>query len=151
MHITRTFLLAAIPILLLAPAANAQLFQFSKQDLLNYTAQNPFDRSQDGRPRVPDSLIERAREMSAEEVWAVLPGKGFNNQYADGFRILHPGKKLVGRAFTVQFMPFRPDVDDVAQAKAKANGLGHLKNQTALELSGHGNQSSSQSGPGSVA
>ena len=134
MHITRTFLLAAIPILLLAPAANAQLFQFSKQDLLNYTAQNPFDRSQDGRPRVPDSLIERAREMSAEEVWAVLPGKGFNNQYADGFRILHPGKKLVGRAFTVQFMPFRPDVDDVAQAKAKANGLGHLKNQTALDM-----------------
>jgi 4-hydroxy-4-methyl-2-oxoglutarate aldolase len=114
--------------------ANAQLFSFSKQDILDYSAQNPFERFPDGRPKVPDSLIERAREMSSEEVWAVLPGKGFNNQYADGFHILHPGKKLVGRAFTVQFMPFRPDVDDVAQTKAKAHGIPVLKNQTALDM-----------------
>jgi regulator of RNase E activity RraA len=114
--------------------ANAQLFQFSKQDLLDYTKSNPFDRLPDGRPKVPDSMLERAKEMSAEEVWAILPGKGFNNQYADGFQVLHPGKKLVGRAFTVQFMPMRPDVDDIAQTKAKANGLNRLKNQTALDM-----------------
>src|SRR5260370_26543 len=121
--------------MLLAPTAmRAQLFQFTKQDLLDYTAQNPFERFADGRPKVPDDLIARAREMSAEEVWAVLPGKGFRNQYADGFRILHPGKKLVGRAFTVQFMPLRPDVDDVAQTKAKANGLPRLRNQTAIDM-----------------
>ena len=82
-----------LAVLLAPPAAHAQLFQFSKQDLLDYTAQSPFDRLPDGRPKVPDELIERAREMSAEEVWAVLPGKGFNNQYADGFQVLHPGKQ----------------------------------------------------------
>ena len=105
--------------MLLAPTAmRAQLFQFTKQDMLDYTAQNPFERFADGRPKVPDDLIERAKEMSAEEVWAILPGKGFKNQYADGFHILHPGKKLVGRAFTVQFMPMRPDVDETAQTCA---------------------------------
>jgi 4-hydroxy-4-methyl-2-oxoglutarate aldolase len=120
---------------LLAPlAVHAQLFQFNKQDMLDYTAQNPFERFADGRPKVPDDLIERAKAMSAEEVWAILPGKGFKNQYADGFHVLHPGKKLVGRAFTVQFMPMRPDVDDTAQTKAKKNGLARLRNQTAIDM-----------------
>ncbi len=127
------FLLCAL--LLLAPfECGAQLFQFTKQDLLDYTAQNPFDRFPDGRPKVPDSMIERAREMSSEEVWAVLPGKKFENQYADGFQVLHPGKTMVGRAFTVQFMPLRPDVDAVAQGKLKEKGLPRLKNQTALDM-----------------
>ena len=129
------FVLGTFTAALLAPRpAAAQLFPFTKQDLLDYTAQNPFERFPDGRPKVPDSMLERAREMSSEEVWAVLPGKKFENQYADGFQVLHPGKTMVGRAFTVQFMPFRPDVDGVAQEKAKAGGLPRLRNQTALDM-----------------
>ena len=114
--------------------AYAQLFTFPKQDLVDYTAKSPFDRLPDGRPKVPDSMIERARGMSAEEVWATLQEKGYNNQYADGFQILHPGKMMVGRAFTVQFMPRRDDVDDVAEAKAKERGLPHLSNQFAIDM-----------------
>ena len=120
---------------LLAPTlAQAQLFTLTKEQLIEYTAQNPFERFPDGRPKVPDALIERARGMSAEEVWAVLPGKGFRNQYEDGFQILHPGKKLVGRAFTVQFMPVRPDIDSVLNSQAQANGLGRLNNQAAIDM-----------------
>jgi len=114
--------------------AHAQLVSFSKQELIDYTAQNPFGRSSDGRPKVPDDLMERARGLSAEEVWAVLQAKGYNNQYADGFQVLHPGKMLVGRAFTVQFMPVRADVNDVAVAKAKAHALSKLTNQTAIDM-----------------
>jgi regulator of RNase E activity RraA len=114
--------------------ADAQLFTLTKEQLVEYTAQNPFERFPDGRPKVPDALIERARGLSAEEVFAVLPGQGFRNQYADGFRVLHPGKKLVGRAFTVQFMPLRPDLDGVASAKAKAAGLPRLTNQAAIDM-----------------
>ena len=122
-------------IALLAPSAvHAQLFTFSKQELMDYTAQEPFDRLPDGRPKVPNDLMERARELSSEEVWAVLQQKGFNNQYADGFQVLHPGKTLVGRAFTVQFMPSRPDVDDIAKSKAKNSGLPRLTNQTAIDM-----------------
>lgn len=115
--------------------SQAQLLTFSRQDLIDYTAQNPFDRFPDGRPKIPDDLIERARGLSSEEVWAGLEEyKGLNNQYADGFQILHPGKTMVGRVFTVQFMPLRSDVDDVAQAKAKAKGLENLHNQTAIDM-----------------
>jgi 4-hydroxy-4-methyl-2-oxoglutarate aldolase len=122
-------------VLLFAPAiTHAQLLTFSSEDLIDYTAQNPFDRLPDGRPKVPDDLIKRARGLSAEEVWAVLEENGFHNQYADGFQVLHPGKTMVGRAFTVQFMPERSDVDSVAKAKAKARGVPRLTNQTAIDM-----------------
>jgi len=127
--------LCAGVIALLAPSSiRAQLFTFSKQDLMDYTAQEPFDRLPDGRPKVPNDLVERARELASEEVWAVLQQKGFNNQYADGFKILRPGKNMVGRAFTVQFMPLRPDVEDIAESKAKGRGVPRLTNQTAIDM-----------------
>ena len=108
---------------LAASLAHAQLFTFTKDQLIAYTAENPFERFADGRPKVPDALIERAKGLSAEEILAVLPGKGYRNQYADGFQVLHPGKKLVGRAFTVQFMPVRPDLEGVINANAKKAGI----------------------------
>jgi 4-hydroxy-4-methyl-2-oxoglutarate aldolase len=117
-----------------APTAWAQLITFSSQDLLDYTAKNPFGRFPDGRPKVPDDLIERARGLSAEEIWAGLEDKKLRNQYADGFHVLYPGKTMVGRAFTVQFMPERSDVDSVANAKAKARGIAQLTNQTAIDM-----------------
>src|SRR5450755_1926599 len=120
--------------LVVSTPAAGQLLTFSKQDVIDYTSQNPFDRLPDGRPKVPDDLIERARGISSEEVWAILQQKGFNNQYADGFQVLHPGKTMVGRAFTVQFMPLRSDVDDVSQARAKEHGIKHLMNQTAIDM-----------------
>src|SRR5712691_7040923 len=109
--------------------SHAQLFTLTKDQMIDYTAQNPFERFPDGRPKVPDELIERARGMSSEEVLAILPGKGFRNQYEDGFRILHPDKKLVGRAFTLQFMPLRPDLDGVINAGAQKAGLNRMYNQ----------------------
>jgi 4-hydroxy-4-methyl-2-oxoglutarate aldolase len=127
--------LAALAVALLAPSlSHAQVFTLTKEQLIELSAQNPFERFPDGRPKVPDDLIERARGLSSEEIWAVLPRKGFPNQYEDGFQILHPGTKLVGRAFTVQFMPMRPDVDEPVQAKAKAAGLGRLSNQFAIDM-----------------
>src|SRR5580765_7779900 len=126
--------LALVVGLVLPSLMQAQLLSFPKQDLVDYTAQNPFDRLQDGRPKVPDDLMERARGLSSEEVWAVLEEKGFRNQYADGFQVLHPGKTMVGRAFTVQFMPLRSDVEDVAKAKAKDSGILQLTNQTAIDM-----------------
>ena len=114
--------------------SHAQLFTLTKDQMIEYTAQSPFERFADGRPKVPDALIERARGLSSEEVFAILPAAEFRNQYADGFRVLHPGKKLVGRAFTVQFMPLRPDLDGVINAKAKAAGLTRMYNQVPMDM-----------------
>ena len=120
--------LAAVP-------GHSQIYTLTKEQMIEYTAQNPFERFPDGRPKVPDSIIERAKGLSAEEVWNVLPGKNFRNQYEDGFQVLHPGKKMVGRAFTVQFMPARPDIESVMSAKARDKGAPRgLNNQFAIDM-----------------
>src|SRR5205809_285567 len=125
--------MAAAAVLTPVPG-HAQLFTLTRDQMIECTAANPFERFPDGRPKVPDALIERARGLSSEEVFAILPGKGFRNQYEDGFRILHPDKKMVGRAFTVQFMPLRPDLDGVINAKAKASGLDRMYNQVPIDM-----------------
>jgi len=120
--------------------AHAQLFTLTKDEMVALTATNPFDRFPDGRPKVPDSILNRAREISSEEVWAVVgngggPGRGYTNQYADGFEVLHPGKTMVGRAFTVQFMPSRPDLNTYNSAKGVKNGLpAQMNNQVAIDM-----------------
>jgi regulator of RNase E activity RraA len=119
---------------LAAPShAGAQLFTLTKDQLVELSAASSFERFPDGRPMVPDALVERAKGLSSEEVFAVLPGEGFRNQYADGFEVLHPGTKLVGRAFTVQFMPARPDVEGVLNSRAAARGLERFGNQFAID------------------
>jgi len=118
-----------------APVAHAQLIKFGKEDLIRYTAENPFERFSDGRPKVPDALLERLKKLCAEEVNEILPGKGYNNQFEGKWQILHPGKTLVGRAFTIQYMPSRPDVVAAATAEAKAAGMqGAPRNQTAIDM-----------------
>jgi 4-hydroxy-4-methyl-2-oxoglutarate aldolase len=97
-----------LALLLLLFPAHAQVFTFTHDEMLKYTSQNPFDRFGDGRPKVPDAILEKVKGLSAEEVWAVLPGGGFRNQYEGNWRILHPNRKLVGRAVTAQFMPAAP-------------------------------------------
>src|SRR5258706_14701291 len=104
---------------LIAVAMRGQIFTLSHEQMLKYTAENPFDRFPDGRPKVPDELLEKAKGLSIEEVWAVLPGKGYRMQYAgEGWKIMHPEKKLIGRAMTLQFMPARPDLQKASDPNA---------------------------------
>jgi 4-hydroxy-4-methyl-2-oxoglutarate aldolase len=124
----------AVALLLTAPLVHAQLFKLTREQLIEITADNPFDRFPDGRPKVPDALIDQARGLSAEEVWAVLPGKNYRNQWADGFQVLHPGTKLVGRAFTVQFMPTRPDIMGALTANAAKAGITRYTHQHAIDM-----------------
>ena len=125
-RVTRVIVALATALLGLTGTIDAQLFTLDKEEMTRWTSENPYQRFSDGRPKVPDWLIERARGLSAEEVLAVLPGKNYRNQFANGFQVLHPGQKLVGRAFTVQFMPVRPDLEAVVNTNAKALGVGRM-------------------------
>ena len=118
---------------LLALPAPAQIFTLTRDQMIEYTAKNPYGRFADGRPKVPEELLEKVKELSAEEVWAVLPEFGYKNQYEGNFCILHPEKKLVGRAVTVQFMPARPDVRDLIESKANGEGVKRNANQRVID------------------
>jgi regulator of RNase E activity RraA len=119
----RCFPALALAFLLFGPETPAQILRLSREELIRFTPLNPYERFPDGRPRVPDEWLERLKELSVEDAWGVLRSKGYNNQYAGDFQILHPGKKLVGRAVTAQYLPLRPDVAEVLAADAKARGL----------------------------
>ena len=134
-------------------SAQAQ-WMLSKEQMIAYTTKNPYDRFPDGRPKVPDNLLEQVKGLVIEEAWGAVRsgcstggGRGggaganaasapgcFPNQFAGDWKILNPGKKLVGRAFTVQFMPARADVADAMQAEAEKKGLGRLRNQTVIDM-----------------
>lgn len=116
-------------------SASAQLFQWTPEQLIKFTTRNPYDRFPDGRPKVPDEMLERLKGLVAEEVQAVLPARGFPNQFEplDGWRVLQPNQKMVGRVFTVQFMPARGDIIDVDEADAKSKGTTVARNQTAID------------------
>ncbi len=146
--------------------AQAQ-WMLSKEQMISYTSRNPYERFEDGRPKVPDDLLAKVKGLVIEEAWGAVrsgcatgggrggggaanPGRGgavnagantagagpgcFPNQFAGDWKILNPGKKLVGRAFTVQFMPIRADVSEGMQAEAEKKGLGRLRNQTVIDM-----------------
>ena len=110
-----------------------QIFSLSREQMIQYTEKNPFERFPDGRPKVPDAILERVKAMSIEEAWGLLQSKGYHHQYAGGFQILHPGQKLVGRAFTAQYLPLRPDLASAIDADAKAKGFPRGVNQRVID------------------
>jgi 4-hydroxy-4-methyl-2-oxoglutarate aldolase len=131
-----------------------QIATLTREQMIKFTETNPYERFPDGRPKVPDALLKKAEGLSAEEVWAVLPGitvpatapagggrgggggrgAGFTNQYEGNFHVLHPERKLIGRAVTAQFMPYRPDVASVNEADARAKGLPANNNQRVIDM-----------------
>jgi regulator of RNase E activity RraA len=140
--------LGACALSVLAPApVHAQLWTWTREQLIEYTPTWTGERFADGRPKVSGGLLERARGLSSEEImvnWAsgasseergVGGGRGNPyGQYTDGWQVLHPSRKMVGRAVTVAFMPARPDLDAVVNAKARAKGIDRLGNQTVIDM-----------------
>ena len=41
------------------------------EDIVDFTRHNPFDRFPDGRPRVPDDILRRMKQVTVEEAWGV--------------------------------------------------------------------------------
>jgi regulator of RNase E activity RraA len=122
MFTTRTILSALLAATFMAASASAQPGIFSKEDLIQYTPEWKGERFPDGRPKVPDDILERMKPVTLEEAWALLRNEGFTHQYEDGWLSIHPDKVLVGRALTAVWMPGRPDVHKVIDEVGKKDG-----------------------------
>jgi 4-hydroxy-4-methyl-2-oxoglutarate aldolase len=79
------------------------------------TRLSPFDRFPDGRPRVPDNLLEQMKTVTSEQAWGVLDKEGYLFQFEGNWFRTHPDRILVGRAVTAQMMPYRPDLHALVQ------------------------------------
>jgi regulator of RNase E activity RraA len=111
----------AICALLWAVPAFSQV-KMTRDQMLFYTSEWKGDRFPDGRPKLPDSLIERAKDMTIEDLWEYLRDHGYRNQFETGWQALHIDKPFAGRALTAQYMPTRPDMARAIAAEGKAEG-----------------------------
>ncbi|GAB3549382.1 RraA family protein [Spirosoma fluminis] len=82
-----------------------------KEELVFLTAEWKGERFADGRPKVPDALIERAKRIGIDDAWTVLKNEGYTNQFEGNWKLIKDDVAVVGRAVTAMFMPSRPDVE----------------------------------------
>lgn len=110
----------------------------TKEQIMELTKEWKGERLDDGRPKVPDHLLDKLRTMTLEEIWLPLYVKGYHFQYEGGMKELHTEKKLVGRAVTCTFMPTRPDLADVVRKKGEEKGWEGYFNQWVVDNLGNG-------------
>lgn len=94
----------------------------SGEEVLHYTRQWDGERMPDGRPKVPDELLERVRDIKLEDAWQYLGELGYPNQYEGGWEKLHEDQAMVGRVLTAQFMPDRIDISERLTEEGHAAG-----------------------------
>ena len=94
----------------------------SKDQLTFLTSQWEGERFADGRPKVPDDVLERMKSVTIEEAWGVLRNEGYHNQFEGEWQMIHDDVPVVGRALTVQYMPNRPDMAEQIKKKGKEDG-----------------------------
>jgi 4-hydroxy-4-methyl-2-oxoglutarate aldolase len=108
---------------------------FSRDTVINCTPQWKGPRMEDGRPLVPDSIIERMKKVSVTEVWSLLIGQ-YPNCYesSQGWMIIHPDEVVCGRVLTAQYMPSHPDYDKSILAQGKAEGRVGPSNSWPIDM-----------------
>lgn len=106
----------------------------SKEELVYLTASWKGERFADGRPKVSDELIARAKKIGIEEAWQILNNEGYKNQYEGNWKMVHEDVPVVGRAITARFIPTRPDLELQIKEKGKLEGRKGNTNAWPIEV-----------------
>jgi 4-hydroxy-4-methyl-2-oxoglutarate aldolase len=128
-----TWSLAAAPAAWPQSAAHDRVAA-SREEVVRYTAEWSGERLADGRPRVPDALLERVRNIKVEDAWQLLNEMGYRNQFEGGWRMIHEDRPFVGRALTVVFMPRRPDVYEPTLQEGQGAGRIGAMNSWPIDM-----------------
>jgi regulator of RNase E activity RraA len=126
--------LAGMSLLAFTPRLTAQQEFFTRDDVIKYTPDWQGERFPDGRPKVPDDILDRMKNVTLEEAWATLRNAGFVHQYEDGWYSIHPDQILVGRALTAVWMPGRPDIQKVIEDQGKKDNRQGATNAWPVDM-----------------
>jgi regulator of RNase E activity RraA len=99
-----------------------------------YTSQWDGERLKDGRPKVPEDLIARLKNLSIEEVWGTLRNEGYNNQFEGGWQMVHDDLPIAGRVLTALYYPKRPDAEKSILDKGHAEGRKGASNSWPIDM-----------------
>src|SRR5689334_13814617 len=114
---------------------SAYLFSqaISKEELTFLTSEWKGERFADGRPKVPDSLLTRAKNINIDDAWTVLKNNGYVNQFEGGWKMVNQDVPVIGRAVTAMYMPSRPDVEKNIKERGVKNGRKGNTNSWPIE------------------
>lgn len=128
--------------IILAPSVSAQPSSLTKEEMLYYTSVWTGDRFPDGRPKVSDDIIRRMKYVAVTEAWQTLNGLSdaaagqgaisfgetrrstYSNQYFGEMKLMRDDVTICGRASTIQFLPYRPDLNGLVQQQGNKDGRG---------------------------
>jgi regulator of RNase E activity RraA len=114
------FLCVVVPLLLQAQQIAP------KERVLYYTPDWQGERYPDGRPKVADGILQRMKNVSIEEAWALIAAEGYPCQFEGHWQTIHPEQPMVGRALTAMYMPVRADLKKLVDAAGKVeNRIGN--------------------------
>lgn len=97
----------------------------SREELIFLTSEWKGERFPDGRPKIPDDLLERAKHIMIDDAWTVLKNEGYVNQFEGGWKTVN-NTIMTGRAVTAMYLPSRPDVErNIKERGAKQGRKGN--------------------------
>ncbi len=82
----------------------------SKEELTFLTSEWKGERFPDGRPKISDDLLVRAKNIGLDDAWQVLKVSGYVNQFESEWKTLND-ETMTGRVVTAMYMPNRPDLE----------------------------------------
>jgi 4-hydroxy-4-methyl-2-oxoglutarate aldolase len=106
----------------------------SRDEIIFYTAEWTGERYPDGRPVVPDELLERLKNISIEEAWGVLRGEGYLNQFAGDWKMISEDKPFTGRALTAVYLPESPGLNKRMLENGHSSGMIGAMNSWPIDM-----------------
>ncbi|MBK5270510.1 MAG: RraA family protein, partial [Bacteroidia bacterium] len=95
------FNLAILLFLISSISFKSSLFAqtISKEEMIFLTSEWKGERFADGRPKIPDDLLERAKYIMIDDAWTVLKNEGYFNQFEGNWKTVND-TLMTGRALT---------------------------------------------------
>jgi len=128
---------AKLIILLLILSVSFTNFLFSqtisKEELIFLTSEWKGERFADGRPKISDSLLQRAKHIMIDDAWTVLRNEGYLNQFEGGWKTVND-TLMTGRAVTAMYMPSRPDIEKNIKERGARQGRKGNTNSWPIDI-----------------
>jgi regulator of RNase E activity RraA len=119
MKLTVAIITFLFQILALQYSLSAQ--SITKEEMIFLTSSWKGERFADGRPKIPDDLLVRAKYIMIDDAWSVLKNEGYLNQFEGNWKTVND-TPMTGRAVTAMYMPSRPDVELNIKARGALQG-----------------------------
>src|ERR687890_2863851 len=104
-----------------------------KEELIFLTSEWKGERFADGRPKIPDDLLQRAKRIYIDDAWTVLKNEGYLHQFEGNWKTVND-TIITGRAVTAMYMPSRPDVEKNIKDRGAKQGRKGNTNSWPIDI-----------------